>query len=109
MVKIWALRDGLLLAKEMGLNNLIIELDALSVVLLMNNNSTNLLMESLSIDCRNLVREILNKQIIHLFREANQCTNAMAKLSASNLASFVVFLYPPPMVESNIISDKANL
>ena len=61
MAKLWALRDGLLLAKEMGLNNLIIELDALSVVLLMNNNSTNLLMESLLIDCKNLVKEIPNK------------------------------------------------
>ncbi|KAK9992118.1 hypothetical protein SO802_027103 [Lithocarpus litseifolius] len=63
MAELWALRDGLLLAKEMGLNNLIIELDALSVVLLMNNNSTNLLMEPLLTDCRNLVREIPNKQI----------------------------------------------
>ena len=97
--ELWALKDGLLLAKEMRLNNLIIELDALSVVLLMNNNSTNLLMEPLLIDCRNLVREIPNKQITHIYTEANQCADAMAKLGASSLASFVVFLYPPPVVE----------
>ena len=43
--KLWSLKDGLVMAKEMGLNNLVIELDALSVVLLMTNNSANLLME----------------------------------------------------------------
>ena len=66
MAELWTLRDGLLIAKEMGINNLIIELDALSVVLLMNNNTVNLLMESLLTDCRNLVREIPNKQIVHI-------------------------------------------
>ena len=34
-----------MLAKDLGLNNLIVELDALSVVLLMNNNTSNLLLE----------------------------------------------------------------
>ena len=70
MIELWALRDGLILAKEMGLNNLIIELDALSVVLLMNNNTANMLMEPLLTNCKNLVRAIPNKQIIHAYREA---------------------------------------
>ena len=61
MAELWALRDGLLLARDMGLNNLIIELDALSVVLLMINNTPNLTLEPLSNDYRNLVREIPNK------------------------------------------------
>ena len=61
MAELWALRDGLLLARDMGLNNLIIELDALSVVLLMINNTPNLTLEPLLNDYRNLVREIPNK------------------------------------------------
>ena len=109
MVELWALRDGLLLAKEMGLNNLIIEMDALSVVLLMNNNTVNLLMELLLTDCRNLLSEIPNKQIVHIYREANQCADALAKLGASSVDSFVIFLYPPPVVESILASDKACL
>ena len=43
MAELWAL----LLARDMGLNNLIIELDALSVVLLMINNTPNLTLEPL--------------------------------------------------------------
>ena len=50
--ELWALRDGLVLAKEMGLNSLVVELDALSVVLLMTNNSAN-------------------KQIVLAYREAS--------------------------------------
>ena len=61
MAELWVLRDGLLLARDMGLNSLIIELDALSVVLLMFNNTPNLTLEPLLNDCRNLVREIPNK------------------------------------------------
>ena len=90
------------------LNNLVIELDALSIALLMNNTTTNLLMEPLLTDCRNL-REIPNKQITHVFREANQCVDALAKLDASSLSSFVVFLNPSHVVESIIVLDKANL
>ena len=109
IAELWALRDGLLLAKEMGFNNIIIEMDILSVVLLMNNNTANLLMEPLLTDCRNLLSEIPNKQIVHIYREANQCVDALAKLGASSVDSFVIFLYPPPVVESIIASDKANL
>ena len=93
----------------MGLNNLIIEMDASSVVLLINNNTVNLLMEPLLTDCKNLLSQIPNKQIVHIYRKANQCADALAKLGASSVDSFVIFLYPPPVVESIIASDKANL
>ena len=55
----------------MSLNNIIIKMDALSVVLLMSNNTANLLMEPLLTDCRNLLNEIPNKQIFHIYEEAN--------------------------------------
>ena len=71
LAELWAPRDGLLLAKELGFQQLIIELDALSVVILMNNESENLLMEPLLTDCRNLLKEISSKRVIHAFREAN--------------------------------------
>ena len=45
IAELWALRDGLNLAREMGLNKLIIELDALSIVLLMNNEVENIMMD----------------------------------------------------------------
>ena len=56
------LRDGLILAKEMDLNNLIVELNALSVANLINNNTANLLLVPLLTNCRNLLKVIPNKQ-----------------------------------------------
>ena len=90
MVELWALRDGLLLAKELGINNLIVELDALSVVLLMKNSTCNLLMEPLLMEPL-LLKAFPNTQVVHAYREANQCTDALAKMGAISLTSFVVF------------------
>ena len=109
LAELWALRDGLLLAKEMRIQQLIIELVALSVVILMNNESENLLMESLLTDCRNLLKEFPNKRVIHTFREANQCVDALAKLGSQSLYSFVVFCNPPAMVEAILAFDKASM
>ena len=109
IAELWALRDGLLLAIEIGLNNIIIEMDALSIVLLMKNNTANLLMKPLLTDCRNLLSKIPNKQIVHIYREANQCADTLATIGACSVGSFVTFLYPPPVVESIIASDKTNM
>ena len=93
----------------MGFQQLIIELDALCVVILMNNESENLLMEPLLTDCRNLLKELPNKRVIHAFCEANQCANALAKLGSRSLYSFVVFCNPPPVVDAILAFDKANI
>ena len=61
LAELWALRDGLNIAREMGVSNLIIELDALSIVLLMNNEAENIMMEPLLSDCRSLLKQIPNK------------------------------------------------
>ena len=71
IVELWVLRDGLIIAKDPGLNNLIVELDALSVILMINSDTSNLLMEPLLSDCRSLYREIPNKQIQHVYQETN--------------------------------------
>ena len=92
LAELWALRDRLILAKEMGIQQLIIELDALSVVILLNNDTENSLMEPLLIDCRNLLKEFPCKRVIHAFREANQCADALAKMGAQSLYSFGVFV-----------------
>ena len=103
------MRDELLLAKELGFQQLIIELDALSVVILMNNETENLLMEPLLTDCRNLLKEIPNKCVVHAFREANQCADGLAKLGSQSLYNFAVFCNPLHVVESILSFDKANM
>ena len=71
MAELWALRDRLNIAREMGVSNLIIELDALSIVLLMNNEAENIVIEPLLSDCKSLSKQIPNKRVLHVYREAN--------------------------------------
>ena len=109
LAELWALRDGLNIAREMGVSNLIIELDALSIVLLMNNEAENIMMEPLLSNCRSLLKQIPNKRVLHIFREANQCVDALAKLGTQFESHFVVFCNPPPVVENLLAFDKANM
>ena len=109
LAELWALRDDLNVAKEMGVSNLIIELDVLSIVLLMNNEAENIMMEPLLSDCRSLLKQIPNKRVLHIFREANQCVDALAKLREQTGSHFVVFCNPPPVVENLLAFDKANM
>jgi len=57
----------------------------------------------------NLLREIPNKQIVHAYQKANQCADALAKLGATSLSSFTVFLCPLPVVDRLLAYDKANM
>lgn len=76
------------------------------MVLLMNDSSTNLLIEPLLSDCINLLKDIPNKKIVHTHREANQCAHALARFGGSSVSSFVVFLYPQPAVVELLFADK---
>ena len=107
IAELWALRNGLIIAKDLGLNNLIVELDALSVHMI-NNDTSNLLIEPLLSDCKSLYREIPNKQIQHVYREANQCADALARLGSSVISSFAIFVVLLPMVVSLLAFDEAG-
>ena len=106
ITELWALRDGLEIAKDLGLNNLIVEMDALSIVLLMNNTKANLLMEPLLFDCRKLLAAIPNKRVVHTFCEANQCADILARFGGSSISNFGVFLNPPSVVADILLADK---
>lgn len=87
---------------------LVVELDTLSVVLIMKNCTCNLLMEPLLTDCRNLLKMFPNMQVVYAYREANQYANALTKMGAASLISFVVFWTLPPVVNSILVHDRAN-
>ena len=51
----------------------------------------------------------LNPVVKHIFREVNQCTDALAKLGATFVASSVVFYNSPLMVENLLAFDNVEL
>ena len=68
-----------------------------------------MLMEPFLSDGRNLFKVIPDKQIMHTYREINQCVNAFVKMGTSNNFSFVVFVEPQPVVGTLLAFDKANM
>ena len=60
-VELWAFKEGLLMAKQLGIDNLYVDLDAAFLVYLITNPSVvNLNLEPLLSDCRNLTKTFLN-------------------------------------------------
>ena len=86
----WALRDGLKLALSEGIENLIVELDVRVVVDLVNFNvDTNKPYFPLLCDCRCLLRRIPWVQVVHVYREGNRCTDALARWGSTMEEDFV--------------------
>lgn len=95
MAEFWALRDGLLLASQMGITLLEVELDAKVVVdLVLSKSISNRAYSSLLNDCRYLLSKFQQVQVNHVFREANRCAHGLAKRGRTQLVDFVVLNEP---------------
>ncbi len=99
--------DGLILAKQLGFLSISIDVDVEMVVLLLNNPSRiNLVMEPLRSDRRDLLWDFTNSVVKHVYREANQCADALAILGLNLDVS--TFDNPPPVVVNLLAFDKAE-
>ena len=96
IAEFWALRDGLKLALNEGIQRLIVELDANVVVdLIKTNAATNKPYAPLLYDCRYLLTRLTQAQVVHVYREGNCYADALAKWGSNMLEGFVVFDRPP--------------
>ncbi|XP_023898480.1 uncharacterized protein LOC112010364 [Quercus suber] len=105
----WALRDGLLLAIQLGIKYLAVELDALTVAKLVSDNSTsNRSYSHILNDCRFLQRQFHRFKVSHTFREANRCADFLARAGCSLNEDFVVLDLPSSNVLLNMLSLDAT-
>lgn len=110
MAELWALEDGLSLARQLNLQNINIELyvDVL-VHLLTNLASDNLMLEPLLNDCKTLIRSFPNYLVTHIFREVNRCADRLAKMGAVQITDFLILYEPPPVVDNLLVFNKAKI
>ena len=109
MAELWALKDGLMLTSQLRISDICVELDAKLIVLLLTNYSiNNLMLEPLLDDCRILLKKFHSSTVHHIFREANQYADALAKFGASLSSDYVNFANPPLMVENLLAFDKTK-
>ena len=101
VAKLWALKDGLTMAKQLGIENICIEMYAEFIVHLVSSPSVvNLMVEPLFTNCRNLIKTFPNYSMVHVFREANSCANRLDRMGVELISDFQ-FLYNP----SNVVVD----
>ena len=95
LAEVWAVRYGLNLARELGIHYLIVKLDAMEIVLALNNVSCpNILICGIVHDCRNLVHAFHRCEMKHSYRETNKCSNALVKRGFSLFSDVMLFEDP---------------
>uniref|UniRef100_A0A2N9HAG3 Uncharacterized protein n=1 Tax=Fagus sylvatica TaxID=28930 RepID=A0A2N9HAG3_FAGSY len=102
--ELWALRDGLTLCHQLQLTAVEVELDAKLIVNAITNNSCcHSALSPLIDDCRKLLSQLPQAKVLHCYREANFCADALAKMGTSLEQDFI--LYPLPPTHVNLL-DK---
>nr|POE64677.1 putative ribonuclease h protein [Quercus suber] len=81
--ELWALRDGLNICINLRLPAVEVELDAKLVVDLLDKENSGLNGNDVLVaDCKDRVKQIPRVRILHYFREANMCADALARRGA---------------------------
>lgn len=97
--ELWALRDGNRLCISLKIPTILIELDAKLVVDLMKKDLGNPNgIDVMVADCREGLKEIPQVRIQHCYREANKCTDALARRGALLAQDFSIFMDPHLML-----------
>ncbi|XVF12875.1 hypothetical protein REPUB_Repub08aG0157600 [Reevesia pubescens] len=106
--ELWGVREGLKLAKEMGLRNLTLQTDAAMAVTLLKTevHLGGHPLGTLLDDCKRLIDSFTDLQIKHVFREANKCADKLANI-AQGATLGVTVLDVPPVDISQLLNANA--
>lgn len=108
--ELWALREGLRLCINAHLRSVEIEIDASAVIsFLASNTNTNGDPSALIDDCRDLLRQLPHVKLSHVFREANTCADALARLGSAATGLNSHFVSPPPCVIPLLMADTLGM
>ena len=107
--KLWGVRDGLLLARDLNIRELIIESDAKSVMDLLKTedlgNNAFHPYSALINDCRYLILSFEEAFVQHAHLESNFCADILAKEGHNLLTPFFLYIFPPAFVVSQLLVD----
>uniref|UniRef100_A0A2N9FE83 CCHC-type domain-containing protein n=1 Tax=Fagus sylvatica TaxID=28930 RepID=A0A2N9FE83_FAGSY len=105
-----ALKDGLMLAIDLGIPYLAIEMDSLVAVEFVNSKTMpNVFLSAIVADCRCLLERFERYTLHHIFREANGCADALAKAGCTQLIDFISFISAPAHVLEALAFDSSSV
>ena len=81
IAKLVAVRQGLLLAWELGFKFVQLEIDSITILSWLTDTNSTYPPDVLSLicDCRSLIGRVWEMQARNIYHEANKCTDALAK------------------------------
>ena len=111
MAELVAVRQGLTLAWDMGFKFIQLELDSITVVHWLTGMCVTYLphMIPLICDCRNLMDREWEIQVLHIYREANDCADVLAKWGTHQQHLLAVYSSCPTFVSVSYMRDLADL
>ena len=110
MAKLEAVRQGLLLAWQLGFRFIQLELDSTVVLSWLTDKTSSYPPDVMSLicDCRSLMEQNWEVQARNIYREANGCADALAKLGAHQQQLLSIYTCPN-FVYHFLIRDLAGL
>lgn len=113
MAEAWALWDGLKTAIDMEIDKLMIELDCkVFLDLVWGGSDLNLKLKPIILNCRRMCRAFKEVRATHIFREADQAADLLAKEAREAGAAVLgcrILTDPPEELRSILISDYMGL
>ncbi len=105
-----AFKDGLLLAIDLEIPLLEIEMDSLVVVNLVNSNSnTNVFLSSIVVDCKCLLERFERFTLKHIYKEANGCVDILVKAGCDQQVDFLCFTTASTYVLTALNFNTSNV
>ncbi|KAK6921934.1 Ribonuclease H domain [Dillenia turbinata] len=108
--ELWALREGLSIAKRKKFGNLIIESDSLVLVKAINEGvGANQRWRNMISECKILLKELGASKINHIFRNTNMCTDKLAEIGKSAAAGAHEEVNPPVAIRGLLQADASGV
>ena len=96
LAECWGIRDGLEIALSLKISQLEVEVDCEAIITLLTAVANpNHLLNSIISDCRSLLSQLRHVKISHIYREANRCADALARMGGRLQSNFVTFANCP--------------
>jgi ribonuclease HI len=103
--ELYGIYKGLLLAKDMNIDEFVCYSDSLHCVNLIKGPQVRYHIHAVLIQDINELLSQTNVSLYHTLREGNQCANFFAKLGASSDADFLIHVSPPEGVRNLLKND----
>ncbi|RYR09761.1 hypothetical protein Ahy_B05g078168 [Arachis hypogaea] len=110
MAEIWGMYVGVKRASELGIKKLVVESDSKCAIILTQKMSPKMHGNSSLIRTINeLLMKMEDVKVRHIYREANFCADALAKLGQEHESRIKFWEQPPPYLFHHLLADASGM